>query len=117
MYHSRGMGFQESSSAGKDASGAGSQKSAASARRESTSTSVDEVFKTVANRPRQERDTDAFATSLLNASQRGATSEDNAVMYALIAGGVGLVLIAGIAIMAVSKKKPVSANKRRRTRR
>ena len=27
------------------------------------------------------------------------------------------VLIAGIAIIAVSKKKPVSANKRRRTRR
>lgn len=104
MYHSRGMGSQESSSGGTQ-------------RRESTSTSVDEVFKTVANRPRQEKDTDAFATSLLNASQRGATSEDNAVMYALIAGGVGLVLIAGLAIMAVSKKKPVSANKRRRTRR
>jgi len=104
MYHSRGMGAQESASGGTQ-------------RRESTSTSVDEVFKTVANRPRQEKDTNAFATNLLAASQRGATSEDNAVMYALIAGGVGLVLIAGLAIMAVGKKKPVSANKRRRTRR
>ena len=101
MRHFRGMGAQEaSSSAGKDASGAGSQKSAASARQPSTGPGVLDAFQSIYGAPRLQ-----------------VPAEDNAVLVMAVVGGVGLVLIAGIAIMAVSKKKPVSANKRRRTRR
>lgn len=106
MRHFGGMGAQDAaSSAGKDASGAGSQKATAPARQPSTGPGVLDAFQSIYGAPRQP------------APGLQVPAEDNTVLVMAVVGGVGLVLIAGIAIMAVGKKKPVSANKRRRTRR
>ena len=106
MRHFRGMGAQESAqSSGKDASGAGSQKSTVPMRQPSTGPGVLDAFQSIYGTPRQP------------APGLQVPAEDNTLTVLAVVGGVGLVLIAGIAIMAVGKKKPVSANKRRRTRR